>query len=231
VVTDIDVTSITQTSATVSWTDSSAVADGYVVDVYEAGADISAATVIFTETVAAGVTTVDVTNLAANSEYDVYVTSDCGKDKIAVSQVKTFTTEEYVCDAVVDLEITEVTAGEASLSWTASATAIEGYTIYVYETGADISVETPVFSKTVAFDVTVIKITDLKPLTSYDVFITSDCGEKTAISDVAVFITDDIASVNEFNLTGIKLSPNPTSADLNISATKAIEEVQVYNVL
>src|SRR5699024_10204195 len=48
---------------------------------------------VFTETVTADVTSVDVEGLTPDTTYDVYIIADCGDDNITVSDVVTFTTE------------------------------------------------------------------------------------------------------------------------------------------
>ena len=226
-VTNIDVTSITQTTATVTWIASATASDGYEVNVYEAGTT----TLVTTETATATETSVDLTGLEADTSYDVVVTSDCGEVTMD-SDAFTFTTEAIVCDAVTDVEVTDVTAETATVSWTASATAVDGYTVDVYEADADVSTDTPVFTETVTADVTTVEITGLTHLTEYDVYVTSNCGEgETATSDAVTFTTEDIASIGDFDFGSLEVFPNPVSTDLYLSATKVIEEVQVYNVL
>src|SRR5690625_2430045 len=226
-VTDIDVTAITQTTATVTWAASATASDGYEVNVYEAGTTA----LVTTETATATETSVDLTGLEADTSYDVVVTSDCGEVTMD-SDAFTFTTEAIVCDAVTDVEVTDVTAETATVSWTASATAVDGYTVDVYEADANVSNDTPVFTETVAADVTTVEVTGLTHLTEYNVYVTSDCGEgETATSDVITFTTEDIASIGDFDFGSLEVFPNPVSTDLYLSAAKVIEEVQVYNVL
>src|SRR5699024_9264736 len=56
-VTDVTISNITHTTATVDWTASALANDGYIVNVYEEGADITTATAVFTETIADGTIT------------------------------------------------------------------------------------------------------------------------------------------------------------------------------
>jgi len=227
-VTNVVVSAIDLTTATVSWTASATATDGYIVNVYETG---TTTTAVFTDTVAAGVTTAAITGLTSDTAYDVYVTSDCGFDTTTAAPV-TFTTDDLICEAPTDVEVSEITATEATVSWTASATAVDGYVVDVYEAGADVDTDTAVFTEVVAAGVTTVEVTDLTHLTSYDVYVTSDCGNgETAISDVVSFTTEDIASVGDFDFVKLTLYPNPVSTELNISAAKIIDEVQVYNIL
>src|SRR5690625_4856516 len=226
-VTDIDVTTITHTTTTVTCAASATGTADYEVNVYEAGTT----DLVTTETATATETSVDLTGLEADTSYDVVVTSDCGEVTMD-SDAFTFTTEAIVCDAVTDVEVTDVTAETATVSWTASATAVDGYTVDVYEADADVSTDTPVFTETVTADVTTAEIRGLTHLTEYDVYVTSNCGEgETATSDAVTFTTEDIASIGDFDFGSLEVFPNPVSTDLYLSATKVIEEVQVYNVL
>lgn len=93
-VTNVEVNEVTETTAVVSWDESTTAIDGYVVEVYEEDADITTDTPVFTETVTADVTSVDVEGLTPDTTYDVYIIADCGDDNITVSDVVTFTTED-----------------------------------------------------------------------------------------------------------------------------------------
>src|SRR5699024_5306566 len=127
-------------TATVDWTASALANDGYIVNVYEEGADITTATAVFTETIADGtITTSAISGLDPNTTYDVYVTSVCDEtDNItAISTVVTFTTDG--CDAVTDVAVSDESFTTATVTWTASAPANDGYIVNVYEEGVDIT--------------------------------------------------------------------------------------------
>src|SRR5699024_11287669 len=81
---------------------------------------------------AVGETSVDITGLDAATAYDVVVTSDCG-DMTVDSAPVSFTTDS--CDAVTDVVISDITLTSATVSWTASATASDGYEVNIYEAG------------------------------------------------------------------------------------------------
>jgi len=231
-VTNVAVSDIDVTEATISWTASTTATEGYIVEVYENGADTSTDTPVFTETVVTGITTVDATGLLSDTEYDVYVISDCGNGDTATSDVVTFITEAVECDAVTDVEVSDIKVTEATISWTATATATDGYIVEVYETGADTSTDTPVFTETVDATLTTVVATGLSPDTEYDVYVTSDCGfGETVTSDVVSFTSEPTSSVDDFNIINLTIYPNPTNTNLNITASKTIEGIQVYNIL
>lgn len=85
-------------SADISWDAETGATNGYVVSVYEGGADPMTATAVFTETVPSGTTMSTATGLMGESNYDVYVSSDCDGTTSGTTIV-TFTTtvEAAVC--------------------------------------------------------------------------------------------------------------------------------------
>lgn len=87
--------SITSSSATLSWTAStSAPANGYEYEVRTSGAGGSGATGLVTSgTTPAGTVTADIASLSANTTYTFYVRSDCGSGNFSVwAGPSTFTT-------------------------------------------------------------------------------------------------------------------------------------------
>lgn len=91
-VTGVEITDVTSTSVTVSWTESATATEGYEVNVFLQGADPSTDTPEASATVAAGITTATVEGLTADTLYDVYVTSDCGNGNVTMSQGVSFDT-------------------------------------------------------------------------------------------------------------------------------------------
>lgn len=225
-VTDVVVSDIAETTATVNWTGSATATEGYTVNVYETG---TTTTAVFTDTLAVGSTTVEVIGLTSETDYDVYVVSDCGSGVVASSDVVTFTTEAAMsCDAVTDVVVSDITVTTATVSWAASVGAVDGYIVEVYVAGSEIVS----FSDVVAAGVTTIDLTELIPDTAYDVYVISNCGSgETSTSDVITFTTEPTTNVGDFDVIKLTVYPNPVSTDLNISAAKVIEEIQVYNIL
>src|SRR5699024_3130757 len=117
--------------------------------------------------------------LDPNTTYDVYVTSVCDEtDNItAISTVVTFTTDG--CDAVTDVAVSDESFTTATVTWTASAPANDGYIVNVYEEGVDITTATAVFTVTIADGtITTSAITGLDPNRAYDVYVTSVCEDR-----------------------------------------------------
>lgn len=150
---------------------------------------------------------------------------------LSIDDISVTTTTE-VCDAVTDVEVTEIAETIATISWTASATAEEGYVVAVYEAGADMDADTAVVTETLAEGVTTLDVEELTPDTEYDVYVTAVCGEDNSVTSEAVtFTTEPTANVGDFDVIKLTVYPNPVNTNLNISAAKVIDEVQVYNIL
>jgi len=220
-VTDIDVTAITQTTATVTWTASATATDGYVVDIYEASTTTAA---VFTDTLAAGTTSASITGLSADTTYDVYVTSDCGNGDTDTTAAYEFTTES--CDAVTNIDVTAITQTTATVTWTASATASDGYEVNVYEAGTT----TLVATKTATATETSVDLTGLEAATSYDVVVTSDCGEVTMDSDAFTFTTESCDAVTNIDVTSITETTATVTWTASATASEGYE-VNIYPII
>ena len=212
-VTDVLITDVTDTTATINWTESVSAIDGYIVDVYEAGADTSTATAVFTESLIDGTSSIQVSGLVNDTSYDVYITSDCGFDT-AVSDSVSFTTTALICEAVTDISVSNITEFTATVSWTVSTSAIDGYIVDVYEAGADTTTSTAVFTESLIDSASSIQVLGLINDTSYDVYITSNCGFDTVVAEVVTFTTEEI----EILIEDVEVSDvTPTSAIISWS--------------
>src|SRR5690625_96145 len=230
-VTNVAITNIGGTSATIDWDAVSGASDGYIIDVFEEGADPSIDVAVFNNSVAEGITTIQAIGLTPETDYEVYITSDCGNGT-ATSNAVSFTTDAVECNAVTNVEVSEIEVTEATISWTPTSTATDGYIVDVFDAGADSSIDTPVFSQTVDTTVTTIVATGLSPDTEYDVYVTSDCGYgETVISDVVSFTTEPTTNVDDFEVENLSVYPIPANANLNISASRTIDNIEVYNIL
>ena len=119
--TDVEVTNITQTAATISWSaPDPAPANGYEYEVRTDGDPGSGATGLAASgTTAAGVTTANVTGLDDATVYMVYVRSVCGTDNYSIWAEGSFFTP---CDVIIAPFIETVEEGELSPCWTVSST-------------------------------------------------------------------------------------------------------------
>lgn len=84
------------------------------------------------------------------------------------------------CVAPTDLTVDSYTETTAEISWTEAGTATD-YNVEVYESGADTTTATPVFTTAVS-GVTTASVTGLTAETAYDAYVQADCG-LTGVSD------------------------------------------------
>ncbi len=198
-------------SANLSWDEVAAANSGYEWVVMTDGEDPadSANTPIATGTTAASTeVTATATGLAPETDYDVYVRSNCGTDSISeYSDLVEFTTLP-TCPAVSNLTVDSVDETSATISWDAVANASVGYLVEVYDFEADPETATAVYSETVT-DVTLV-ISTLEAANSYDVYVTADCGTEDGQSTsemitVSTTVPDPVCGGNFYDTGGIDM--------------------------
>ena len=198
-------------SANLSWDEVAAANSGYEWVVMTDGEDPadSANTPVATGTTAASTeVTATATGLAPETDYDVYVRSNCGTDSISeYSDLVEFTTLP-TCPAVSNLTVDSVDETSATISWDAVANASVGYLVEVYDFEADPETATAVYSETVT-DVTLV-ISTLDAANSYDVYVTADCGTEDGQSTsemitVSTTVPDPVCGGNFYDTGGIDM--------------------------
>ena len=198
-------------SANLSWDEVAAANSGYEWVVMTDGEDPadSANTPVATGTTAASTeVTATATGLAPETDYDVYVRSNCGTDSISeYSDLVEFTTLP-TCPAVSNLTVDSVDETSATISWDAVANASVGYLVEVYDFEADPETATAVYSETVT-DVTLV-ISTLEAANSYDVYVTADCGTEDGQSTsemitVSTTVPDPVCGGNFYDTGGIDM--------------------------
>ncbi|MGX1024954.1 fibronectin type III domain-containing protein [Psychroflexus sp. MBR-150] len=150
--------------------------NGYIWEVFTAGADPDVDTPVSTGTVASGVSTANADGLSELTNYDFYVTTDCGAtDGLSQrSNVVTFTTV-FLCPAPSNVTVDGVVSDAFNINWNEIPNAANGYTWSVFNAGDDPTVDTPVFTGTEPFGTTSTTVTGLTDNTSYDVYLSADC--------------------------------------------------------
>ena len=198
-------------SANLSWDEVAAANSGYEWVVMTDGEDPadSANTPVATGTTAASTeVTATATGLAPETDYDVYVRSNCGTDSISeYSDLVEFTTLP-TCPAVSNLTVDSVDETSATISWDAVANASVGYLVEVYDFEADPETATAVYSETVT-DVTLV-ISTLEAANSYDVYVTADCGtgdgqSTSEMITVSTTVPDPVCGGNFYDTGGIDM--------------------------
>ena len=106
---------------------------------------------------------------------------DCGGSASITEISMTYTcAAPPACVVPTDLTVDSFTETTAEISWTEAGTATD-YNVEVYESGADTSTATPVFTTSVS-GVTTASVTGLTAATAYDAYVQADCG-LTGVSD------------------------------------------------
>ncbi|WP_330444512.1 fibronectin type III domain-containing protein [Flavobacterium sp. C4GT6] len=167
----IEISEITAFTAMVSWTENGE-ATQWEVLYGPAGFNIEAEGMSVTVNDVAEAT---LEELDANTEYHVYVRAVCGEDFTSEweGQQAFLTLEEVVCAAPSVIEISEITAFTAMVSWTENGEAIQWEVLYG---PAGFNIEEEGMSVTVN-DVAEVTLEELDANTEYHVYVRAVCGE------------------------------------------------------
>lgn len=157
---NVNVSNILALSADITWTGNSA---SYVVIYGPQGFDPATQgndTIVTT-------TSVSLNNLNQNTDYDIYVVSNCGASYSDTSCLATFTTLE-LCPAITSMSLSDATSTSLSLNWTSAIT-------------TDFNLEwgpcgfTPGTGTTGSVTSAAIVVNGLNAGTCYDFYVVSDC--------------------------------------------------------
>ena len=160
-------------------------------------------------------TSADLTNLSQGWTYSVAVRPMCGFDNEVEgpwSDTVDFTTD--ACEAPTEVTATAITSTTATITWTPSANSTGSYYINYgledFTTGSGIVV--PVTG-------TSFMITDLEPLTTYDVYVESQCaGNALSVWTTVYQFTTEQEGISDTPETGsVKLYPNPSNSVVTIA--------------
>ena len=171
-------------NATISFTDNDPSHNSWTVYYRAASASQEAPWI----TVVSYDTTVTLTNLTAETTYDVYVITNCvAPDDIPdATYTVQFTTSE-TCLAPQDVTIPNIGATSATVTWSSDA---DSFTIEYGETGFNLG-EGIVGTSTDTY----YTISNLAPATSYTVYITANCGVEGTSSPATITFTTTLAPV------------------------------------
>ncbi len=173
-ITNFSVINPMPTSIDLTWDGSAEATNGYLIEVYNSNEDPASTTPVFMENVTAGNTTSTIISLTQYNVYDAYITADCGATN-GSSETEMLTFEATSCPRVPSLFLNNVAETTAAIGWVIVPAASGGYPINIFLTGADPSVDMPVFSGTGAANTGGLFIENLTPATTYDAYVTSDC--------------------------------------------------------
>ncbi|MGB3605891.1 fibronectin type III domain-containing protein [Psychroserpens sp.] len=195
----ISTSSITMSSAIISWGNSNA-SESYRLEYGNSGFALGSGTTVSTTT-----TSIELTNLIGNTTYDVYVQRLCSESNVSMySDVLSFTTSAILCQEVSNLSLSLISDTSLFVAWEDTINADVSYDLEVgisgFNTGSGTALSTSETS---------LLITDLLPLTTYDIYIKSSCSQGIANSTavMASFTTLAIPVIPEFR---------PTLSELNL---------------
>ncbi len=160
----IIVTNITDTSAEISWTPNNGETE-WEYAVVLSGMPPPASGITVTNT------SVTVTGLMPNTDYDFYVLANCSATSESpwAGPAPFTTSSPPVCDAPTAITVTNITATSAEISWTPN----NGETEWEY---AVVLRGTPPPASGTTVNVPNVTIATLTPLTDYDVYVLANCS-------------------------------------------------------
>ena len=181
--------------ATISWVDNDPTHSAWTVYYKEtAGNDWSTAPAFDTSVV--------LTGLDPQTQYDVYVITDCGTPETNPDATHTihFTTT-VACPAPTGLTLASVSTDEATITWNGTASS---YNVEYGETGFTPGTGTVNVALTESFT-----LTNLTPSTSYTIYVNSDCSDNN----------DSLSTTVSFSFSTTQVpAALPYTADFTVSS-------------
>ncbi|MBR4787574.1 MAG: fibronectin type III domain-containing protein [Bacteroidales bacterium] len=212
--------SITQTSATATWT-AGGTETAWDVQVKEHSATA------WGNEIPTQATSYNITGLTAGTQYDVRVRANCGDATSDWTTVVTFQTQSQgpgpdPCNAPTGLTATNMTKNSVVLDWTENGTATSWTVNYKEENAAQWSTTTASAHP--------YTLTGLQPATNYSVYVVANCANgQSDPSNTATFTTepDGIAGYEQ----AISLYPNPNNGQFTVNSEQGtVNRVQIYDV-
>ena len=175
----VALTNITTSGCDVSWTPMGNETAWEVVAVpagtnVESGTPLAATAIPFT-----------LNNLAADTQYDVYVRANCGGSFSQWSLSATFTTHP-LCTPATNVSVSQITGASALVHWDYAPFGATSYNVGYSEAGQDNWTIQNVTGNH-------LMISGLTPMTAYDVMVLSVCSLGTADTVFAQFTTNCLA--------------------------------------
>ncbi|MBQ7996743.1 MAG: fibronectin type III domain-containing protein [Paludibacteraceae bacterium] len=159
-------------------------------------------------------------NLEPNTTYQVYITGTCyvksigyWVDNTSASNQIEFTTEALGCITPSDVEVSEITASKATLTWAPGSESQDQWYVSLKK-HSDSSWEK------VEFDVNRVILWGLQPNTSYDVKVSSQCGSAESTPTAVTTFTTGAPGQGIEEVQGDK-----------VQSTKVLRDGQLYIVV
>ncbi|RRO25902.1 fibronectin type III domain-containing protein, partial [Flavobacteriaceae bacterium 14752] len=226
--TNLEVTNIQNTTVDLSWDTVVDAVNGYNWLVFNAGDNPLNDTPVASGTVNASTTSVSVSGLTVDSDYEAYIQADCNFDLSDLSSLVSFTTTS-ICEIPQNISVGNIQQTTAELNWDEVADATNGYSWFVYLAGDDPQTATPVANGVINFGTNTVSISNLNPGTDYEAYVLSDCGfDASDLSMAFAFTTlPDNSPVNDDICNAITLGVNDSSSPSqysNVDATTQANE-------
>ena len=152
-------------------------------------------------------------NLEPNTTYQVYITGTCyvtsigyWVDNTSASNQIEFTTEALGCITPSDVEVSEITASEATLTWTPGSESQDQWYVSLKK-HSDSS------WKKFAVNDNIVVLTELQSQTSYDVKVSSHCGSAESTSTAVTTFTTGAPGQGIEDVQGNKLQSTKVLRD------------------
>lgn len=165
------------------------------------------------------------TNLQANTAYQVQVQADCGGEESDWTASATFTTMDDQCAAPTNLHLVDTTNVTATLDWNQSSGVANEWTINYRKTSEDM------WSMVVA-TTHPYELIGLEPGVSYTAQVVAHCtNDLYSDPSTAITFTTSTVGVEDYELSQTEIFPNPTTGAFTIqNVNVSIESVEVYDV-
>ena len=213
--TNVTVSDVTLTSATIAWT----AGEG------QNSWDVHVTGIGYDQTFTTSTNPYTVTGLNADVVYTVTVRANCSATAFSEwSAPVTFTT--FSCQSVSGVNVSNVTTNSAQVSWTA-VQGVNGYEVEYGASGFNQGAGTTVQASTNS-----ASLTGLTANMAYDVYVRSVCGEGvySAWSNVTSFTTREGEGIDDVNSAAIALYPNPATTTVTISGIEGQATVTVVDM-
>lgn len=165
------------------------------------------------------------TNLQANTTYQVQVQANCGSGVSGWTSSVSFTTMDDQCAAPTNLHLVDTTNMTATLDWNQSSSVADEWTVYYKKSSED------AWSSATANTHPYVLL-NLEPGQTYNAKVTAHCTNG-AISDPSetITFTTSTVGVENYELEQTEVYPNPTTGQFTIhNAQCMIQNVEVYDV-
>jgi hypothetical protein len=214
----VPASSITQTSATATWT------AGGTETAWDVQYKLHSSNT-WGNAIPVTATSYNITGLTAGTQYDVRVRANCGTSTSDWSNAVTFTTlsqGQDPCNDPTNLTASEVTTNSVVLDWTENGTATTWTVNYKEADAANMSTATA--------NAHPYTLTGLQPGTSYSVYVIANCANGQSGASNMVTFTTQTVGIDSYEQT-VSLYPNPNNGQFTINNDQLImNNVQVYDV-